>query len=240
MTASLFPVAILAGGLATRMQPLTETLPKSLLDVNGHPFIEHQIKALQRQGIDSVVICAGHLGEKIQAYLGDGSNYNMSIEYSFDGDKLLGTGGALKKALPLLGEHFFVLYGDSYLYCDYPQIQAQYLTLNKAALMTVFENKGLWDKSNILFQDNEIKIYDKKSMNPEMKHIDYGLGVVSASSMADVSEVEPTDLADVYQHLLKQRDLGAFEVHERFYEIGSFSGLEALRRHLIWEQKEPA
>lgn len=238
MTEPLFPVAILAGGLATRMQPLTETMPKSLLDVNGHPFIEHQIKALQRQGIRAVVICVGHLGEKIQAYLGDGSRYDMQIEYSFDGDRLLGTGGALKKALPLLGEHFFVLYGDSYLYCDYAQIQSQYVTLNKSALMTVFENKGLWDKSNILFQDQEIKMYDKKSINPEMKHIDYGLGLVSASAIAPVSETEPTDLAHIYQQLLKQGDLCAFEVHERFYEIGSFSGLEALRRHLIWEQKE--
>lgn len=240
MIETLFPVAILAGGLATRMQPLTETIPKSLLDVNGHPFIEHQIKALQQQGVKSVVICVGHLGEKIQAYLGNGSRFDMRIDYSFDGDRLLGTGGALKKALPLLGEHFFVLYGDSYLYCDYTKIQSCYMTMNKSALMTVFENKGLWDKSNILFQDHELKVYDKKSSNPEMKHIDYGLGVISASALDRVSETEPTDLADIYQHLLKQGDLGAFEVHERFYEIGSFSGLEALRRHLIWEQKEPA
>lgn len=238
MTNTLFPVAILAGGLATRMRPLTETTPKSLLDVNGCPFIEHQIKALKRQGISSVVVCVGHLGHKIVEHLGDGSVYGLTISYSFDGDRLLGTAGALKKALPLLGEHFFILYGDSYLYCDYAAIQASFLAMNKMALMTVFENKGLWDKSNIMLHEGQIITYDKHSMNDDMKHIDYGLGIMHASALEQFSSAEPRDLAEVYQALLKQNNLGAFEVYERFYEIGSFSGLEALRRHLTWDHKE--
>lgn len=238
MTTSLFPVAILAGGLATRMKPLTETIPKSLLDVNGHPFIEYQLKALQKQGIRDVVICVGHLGQQIEACVGRGDKFNMRIQYSYDGDRAMGTAGALKKAIPLLGNQFFVLYGDSYLYCDYASIQAAYLKSQQSALMTVYENNGLWDKSNIVYQYGQILIYDKSSSVPDMKHIDYGLGVMSASALAEVSDTKPMDLANVYQQLLKDNQLAAYEVHERFYEIGSFSGLEALKRHLIWEQKE--
>src|SRR5512147_1658810 len=113
------PVAILAGGLATRMRPLTERIPKSLLEVAGLPFAVHQIKLLRRHGLPRIVFCVGHLGEMLQAELGDGSQWGVSIDYSFDGPRLLGTGGALRQARSLLGDAFFVLYGDSYLECDY-------------------------------------------------------------------------------------------------------------------------
>ena len=123
---NMLPVAILAGGLATRLGPLTQRLPKALLPVAGRPFIHWQLALLAQQGVTQVVLCAGHLGEQIQATVGDGSGFGMTVRYSFDGAVLLGTGGALKRALPMLGAAFFVLYGDSYLRCSFAAVEAAY------------------------------------------------------------------------------------------------------------------
>src|SRR5712691_5353435 len=129
----MFPVVILAGGLATRLRPLTETIPKALIDVNGEPFIAHQLRLLRTNGIERVVVCAGYLGEMIQEYVGIGVRFGLHVAFVFDGPKLLGTAGAIKRALPLLGPEFFVLYGDSYLPCDYHAVQSSFMRANKLA-----------------------------------------------------------------------------------------------------------
>ena len=113
------PVAILAGGLATRLRPVTEDTPKALLDVAGKPFVVRQLEYLRQQGIVRVVLCVGYLGEQIRAVVGDGSALGLEVLYSWDGPQLLGTGGALRHALSALGEQFMVLYGDSYLPIDF-------------------------------------------------------------------------------------------------------------------------
>jgi len=179
MKDTLFPVVILAGGLATRLRPLTETIPKSLVNINGEPFIVHQLRLLQRNGIKKVVMCIGYLGEQIIARIGDGSEFDLQVSYVFDGPKLLGTAGAIKKALPELPEHFFVLYGDSYLPCDYAAVQKSFLNCRKQALMTVFKNNGQWDSSNVEFKFGQIINYDKKNKTDRMHYIDYGLGILS-------------------------------------------------------------
>ncbi len=223
------PVAILAGGKATRLLPVTENIPKSLVDINDEPFISHQLRLLRSRGIVKVVICAGYLGEMIQDLVGNGSRFDIDVEYSFDGDSLLGTGGAVKKALVQLGESFFVLYGDSYLPCDYQAIQTAFEGSGKEAMMTVFHNEDAGDRSNVEFKDGQILVYKKKHRTPRMKHIDYGLGVFQKKAFDTVLENTRYDLADLYQYLLKKGDLAAFEVKERFYEIGSFEGLEELK-----------
>ncbi len=230
---SIFPVAILAGGLATRLRPVTETIPKALIEIKGEPFIFHQLRLLKKNGINKVILCVGYLGEQIEAVVGTGKNFGLTVEYAFDspdGGPLLGTAGAIKKALPLLGENFFVTYGDSYLTCDYQAVQHAFEEQKKLSLMTVFHNQGLWDKSNVKYVNHEILIYDKKSSDPELHYIDYGLGVLQASVFDRVPEHEFYDLADLYKSLLAEKQLGAFEVKERFYEIGSFSGIEEMNR----------
>ncbi len=227
-----FPVAILAGGLATRLRPLTEKIPKALVEINDEPFIVHQMRLLKNKGVTRIVICAGYLGEMIEDFIGDGSRYGMHVTYSFDGDQLLGTAGALKRALPLLGDAFFVLYGDSYLPCDYQQVQAAFIRSNKLALMTVFHNAGRWDTSNVEFAADKLIAYDKQNRTARMQYIDYGLGVFNSAAFADVSLDEPTDLADLYQKLLQQQQLTAYEVKERFYEAGSFAGIEEMTEYL--------
>ncbi len=222
------PVAILAGGLATRLRPLTETMPKVLLPVAGKPFLAHQLDLLRGQGIKRVVLCVGYLGEMIERDFGDGRDWGVHLEYSFDGPVLLGTGGALKKTLPLLGEEFFVLYGDSYLPIDFGPVADCFHRSGKLGLMTVFHNRNQFDTSNVWFADGEIKVYDKKNRLPEMQHIDYGLSVLSAAAFGDYPADRPFDLAEVMRSLVATKQLAGFEVQERFYEIGSPSGLAEL------------
>ncbi len=226
------PVAILAGGMATRLMPLTEKIPKALIDINGEPFVSHQLRLLRSRGIDRVIICVGHLGEMIQDFVEDGRRFEIQVEYSFDGGRLLGTGGAVKKALDLLGESFYVLYGDSYLPCDFKKIQATFEDSGKKGLMTVFRNDGAWDTSNVEFKDGQILAYDKQRPSPRMRHIDYGLGVFRREAFDFVPDDTTFDLADLYRFLLGKGELAAREVDERFYEIGSVEGLEELKRHL--------
>lgn len=226
------PVAILAGGLATRLLPLTEKIPKSLVEVAGKPFIVQQIELLRRNSITHLILCLGYLGEQVEAELGDGSRWGMQIDYIYDGPVLLGTGGALLRALPSLGEVFFVLYGDSYLDCDYPAIESAFCASGKLGLMTVFRNIGLWDRSNVIFENGQIQCYDKKNLVPEMKHIDYGLGVLKASVLERYQADSVLDLAKVYQDLLAQDQLAGYEVSQRFYEIGSLAGLKETRDYI--------
>lgn len=232
MSTRIFPVAILAGGLAKRLQPVTETIPKALVDVNGEPFIAHQLRLLHINGVDRVVVCAGYLGEMIQDCVGDGGRFGLQVEFSFDGPWLLGTAGAVKQALPLLGEAFFVLYGDTYLSCDYRAVQTEFERSGRLALMTVFQNENRWDKSNVEFVNGRILAYDKERRTPRMQHIDYGLGVFNHSAFEIVPRDQPYDLARLYHSLLTQGQLAAYEVDQRFYEIGTFEGLEETRRHL--------
>ena len=226
------PVAILAGGLATRMLPLTEKVPKALLPINGEPFVAHQLRLLESSGVERVVLCAGYLGELIQDFIGDGSRFHLSVGFSFDGLTLLGTAGAIKKALPQLGREFFVLYGDSYLPCDYRTVLSAFRASGKAALMTVFRNEGQWDGSNVEYSDGKIWAYDKRTPSNRMKHIDYGLGVFRESAFDELAGGRPHDLTDLYQELLTRGDLAAFEISQRFYEIGSPAGLRELSDYL--------
>jgi NDP-sugar pyrophosphorylase family protein len=229
---SRLPVAILAGGLATRLGPLTKETPKCLLEVAGRPFVHHQVARLREQGVDKVVLCLGHLGERVVEAVGDGSAFGLEVAYSFDGPELRGTAGAIRRALPLLGPAFFVLYGDSYLECSYAGVQAAFEASGRPALMTVFRNEGRWDTSNVEFRDGRILAYDKTARTPAMHYIDYGLGVLDRRAMEVVPEAGAFDLAAVYREMLRRGELAGFEVTERFYEIGSVAGLEETRARL--------
>lgn len=222
------PVAILAGGLATRLRPLTEKIPKLLVEVAGEPFFTHQLRLLKKNGLTHVVVCAGHLGEKIVDLYGDGAKWGVQIEYSFDGPKLLGTGGALIRALPLLGDSFYVLYGDSYLPVPYRAVGRAFLGAGKSGLMTVFENREAYDASNVWYENRRILAYSKKTKLPQMRHIDYGLGVFAASTFASCPRDQAVDLSTIQSTLAAQDDLAGYEVSERFYEIGSHAGLNEL------------
>jgi MurNAc alpha-1-phosphate uridylyltransferase len=233
----MLPVAILAGGLATRLRPITETIPKALVDVAGQPFIVRQLNYLHAQGVRTVVLCVGYLGDMVQALVGDGSRFGIAVRYSPDGATLLGTGGALKKAVPMLGKHFFVLYGDSFLPVDFSAVQQAYEASGRKALMTVLKNGDRWDKSNVLFRDGELVEYNKHTPRPDMAYIDYGLGVIAADVLSPYPPDHAFDLADVYQTLSLHGELFGMEVHERFYEIGSHAGLQEAADYFLTKEK---
>ena len=226
------PVVILAGGLATRLRPITEKIPKALVEVAGRPFLDHQIELLTLKGISDVVLCVGYLGEMIERRYGDGASLGIKIRYSFDGPKLLGTGGAIKKALGFLPDAFFVLYGDSYLPIDYQAVAAAFRKASKPALMTVFANSDAWDTSNVWFDHQKIRLYSKREKRPEMRYIDYGLMICTRQIFENTPSDQPFDLAETLEILSRQGELAGYEVDKRFYEIGSPNGLRELDRLL--------
>ena len=229
----MLPVAILAGGLATRLRPITQTIPKALIELASKPFIHHQLTYLKKQGVTQVVICIGYLGEMIQEVVGDGSAFGLQVSYCLDGPVLLGTGGALRQALPVLGEDFFVLYGDSYLPVDFAAVQAAYLSSHQPALMTVLKNGDRWDKSNVVFEKGRLVEYNKEQTRLEMHYIDYGLGILNRQVLKAYPSGKPFDLAKVYNRLSIKGELAGFEVFERFYEIGSHNGIAETETYLL-------
>ena len=225
--------------MATRLRPITEKIPKLLVEVAGEPFFSHQLRLLKSAGLTKIVLCVGYLGEMIVEQYGDGAKWGVHIDYSFDAPgsagvppasapKLLGTGGALIQALPKLGDAFYVLYGDSYLPIDYHAVAQHFLASGREGLMTVYENHGRYDSSNVEFSSGEILRYDKKVKTPAMHHIDYGLGLFRASAFAPFPRDTVVDLAEVQKSLVARRQLAGYEMKQRFYEIGSHEGLNEL------------
>lgn len=221
----MLTVAILAGGFATRLRPLTETIPKSMIEVCGQPFVHWQMKQLAKAGVNEIVFCVAYKSEAIVDFIGDGSSYGLRVRYSYDGPNQLGTGGAIVNALPLLGRKFLVLYGDSYLPIDYSKIVKCYLDSKKPALMTVYANHGKFDESNVDFSGGVLRRYQKGLNSPEMTHIDYGLSCFDKSVFSQFSSTSSLDLAEVCTRLASQNLLAGYEVVERFYEIGSHKGI---------------
>lgn len=224
--------AILAGGLGTRMRPLTETCPKTLLPVCGRPFAWHQMRWLAAQGVTEVVYSIGHQGEMIRRYWDQEPSPVPSLRYVDEGSKPRGTGGALRLARDqgVLDESFFVIYGDSFLPVEFAPIWRVFQHSGKPALMTVLHNEGRWDRSNVIFEDGRIVLYDKAGA-PEMQYIDYGLSCLRRELFDGITE-DVFDLAMLFNRLSREGRLAGFEVSERFYEIGSPAGLCDVEQYL--------
>jgi hypothetical protein len=211
---------------------MTEVVPKSLIEIEHRPFIDWQLRLLSSSGIEKVVICLGHKSEMIQDFVGDGDGYGINIAYSLDGPTQLGTGGAIRKALPLLGDEFMVMYGDSYLPTDFKAIETAFRANRKPALMTVFCNRGSLEASNVLFVNGELKKYSKANPSPEMSHIDYGVSTFKRSVFESYALGVPLDLSDICADLSDSGSLAGYEVNERFYEIGSVGGIDDFRKYI--------
>jgi NDP-sugar pyrophosphorylase family protein len=226
------PIAVLAGGLATRMRPLTAQLPKALLEVAGEPFVAHQLRLFAREGIRDVKLLVGYCWEQIKLFVGDGSRFGVRVDYIVDGLTLLGTGGAVRRALDRLGPEFLVTYCDSWLDAPYAPVVQAFHASGLPALMCVFRNENRWDVSNVQFENDVIRCYSKKFRLPEMHHIDWGLGILKASEVATRPMGKPWDLAELYEELATCGRLAGYEMIPRFYEIGSFEGLAETNRLL--------
>jgi histidinol-phosphate phosphatase family protein len=227
-------VVILAGGLGTRLRSVDPRLPKALMPVAGRPFIDHQFELLRRNGITDVLLCIGHLADQIEAHVKDGSAFGLRVTYAFeDPARLLGTGGALVNALPMLADEFFILYGDSYLPTDYRAIERAFRASGLPGLMTAYRNLGKWDPSNMRVAGDRVAFYSKKALPGETDCIDYGLTALKRSVIESYArEPLPLDLARVMGDLVARGEMAAFEVKERFYEIGKPEGLAELDAEL--------
>ncbi len=226
----MFSVAILCGGFARRLHPLTENSPKSLVEIRGTPFLGWQLRLLRDHGISRVVLCLGHHSEMIKKFVAS-EDFGMEVLFSEDGTVPLGTGGAIQKAIPLLGEQFMVLNGDSYLEIDYREVCAAFTRNGKKCLMTIFKNKDNLEKSNVEFRDGAIRNYNKNAPSQEMEYIDFGLSVFSSSAFDFAAASTEFDLARVYERLLAFDQLSSFESPKRFFEIGSHQGLKETADH---------
>lgn len=216
---------VLAGGLGTRLRPLTDTVPKALIPVAGRPFIEYQIEQFRRHGVTDLIICVGHLGYLIEEHLGDGRRFDTSIRYGYEREGLLGTAGAVKNVEPLLEDAFFVQYGDSYLLADYRDVMAYFRRHDAPGLMVVYKNEDRWDRSNVIIDGNRVREYDKSRKLPGMVYIDFGLSVFRREVFSNIPPGVATDLSTVNQYLIDQGQLLAYETYHRFYEVGSPQGL---------------
>lgn len=227
------PLAILAGGLATRMRPVTETIPKSLIPVRGEPFLAHQLRLAHRQGFREAVLCVGHFGEQIEAYLAGHGSFGIDVAFSYDGDVRRGTGGALRQALPKLPDVFFVLYGDSYLDIEAAPVYDAFLERDAPALMTVLHNRDQFDRSNVVFDGRFVREHCKiEKPRAGVEWIDYGLSVMTADVVASWPEADPFDLSMLTATLAAHGKLAGFAVDRRFYEIGKPGGLSDLEGYL--------
>lgn len=225
-------VAILAGGAATRLGPLTETVPKSLLPIHGKPFLAYQLDRLKRNGVTDIVLCLGYLGEQIESYFGEGKQFGVSIRYSYDGERLLGTGGALKNAERLLEDRFFVMYGDSYLFLDFSAVASHFKELDKSGLMVVYKNYDRYDSSNTVIRDNLVMKYSKQEKTPDMIYIDYGASMLRKEALGLVPPGEVYSMEGLFAELIKRKELLAYEVNERFYQVGTPAGLKEFKEYI--------
>ena len=218
------PVLILAGGKATRLGDVTKSIPKALVPLAGRPFIDHQLTGLYAQGVREVVMCVGHFADQLRDYIGGGDRFGLRVRYSEDGPTPRGTGGAVRRALPLIDDGCFVLYGDSILDVNYAAVFAA-LPPAALGLMTVFRNDNSFDKSNVLFRRGRLVRYSKLDATADMTHIDYGLSLLRRAAVERIPAGQPSDLAELYSVLVAAGDMTGYEVTNRFYEIGSPAGL---------------
>jgi N-acetyl-alpha-D-muramate 1-phosphate uridylyltransferase len=223
---------ILAGGLATRIRPLTNSIPKSLIEIEGKPFIAYQLDILKQQGLTGIVLCVGYLGEQIASYLGEGKSLGISINYSYETNQLLGTAGALKNAEKLLEEQFLVIYGDSYLFLDLPSIFSYFNQFDKLGLMTVYRNQNQFDQSNVIIEGNLVKVYNKKQKLEGMDYIDYGALLLRRNCLNLVPNNQAYSLEELLVPLVNQGQILAYKVKQRFYEIGSLKGIADFKKYV--------
>jgi N-acetyl-alpha-D-muramate 1-phosphate uridylyltransferase len=221
---------IIAGGLGTRLGELTKNNPKSMVLVNGKPFIEYQIEFLREKGINNIVICIGHLGQQILEYCRNGYRFGVNLQYSYE-NKLAGTAGALKLAEPLLEEFFFTLYGDSYVFFDFKNLMEKFITKKMSAVMSVYKNNNQFDRSNTAIKNGMVINYDKNTTK-KYKYIEYGVNYFEKKTLQIIPEAQTYSMGDFFNDLIKLNLLYAYEVKDRFYEIGSLYGLRDFEDYL--------
>ncbi len=226
-------VVILVGGLATRLRPLTNKMPKSLIQIRGKPFLEYQLDFLEKDGVKNVILCVGYLGDEIKSFFGNGKRFGINIKYSYESQYLLGTAGALRNAKESLKDEFFVMYGDSYLFLDFIAANSYFKRFDNLGLMVVYKNYDRYDTSNVAIEDNLVKRYSKTQRAKDVVYIDYGVSILKKEAIELVPKNQAYSLEELFTELIKKEELLAYEVNKRFYQIGSPEGLAEFKRYIL-------
>jgi len=222
----MLQVAIVCGGMSTRLQPLTANRPKSMVDVLGKPFIDHQLSLLKENGVKDVVLCIGKFGDQIRDYVKNGEKWDISVKYSEDGSKLLGTGGALKKAERFLNDNFIMMNGDSYLDIDYKKVLKKYYFEENPILMTVYKATDEQHHRNVCVKYKKIVAYDKTGEHIGLNYIDYGFTPMQKWLLRDFPPGEVFDFSNIYLQMIQVKSISCYRSRQVFHEIGSYKGLE--------------
>ena len=217
-------VVILCGGLGTRLYPITKKIPKSMVSIRGKPFLLYQIELLKKNGIFDIVLCVGHMADQIKRYFGNGSKFGIKISYGDPKNAKYDMGGVIKSTEKLLADRFFIMYGDSYLPIDFRKVMEEFLIRKKKGLMVVWKNFDKYDKSNVNVKNGLVTVYDKGARGAT--YIDYGLSVLNRSVIEQMPDKTKFHLGEVFKMLIQKNELAAYEIDQRFYEIGSFEGLK--------------
>ena len=234
-------VVVLMGGLGTRLKDYTKECPKSLVDVCGRPFFDYQLDLLTAWGFKDFLFLIGYRANMIEEHYGDGKDRGISIKYSYDGEKLLGTGGAVRSAFEYLADDFLLIYGDSFMDIDYAETLYRYEKGKAAgarALMTVLRNNNRFDKSNVVMDADRLVLYDKHNPTPEMDYIDYGVCMYEKSLFENFNEDEAFDIAVIQHELSVKGQMTAQIVTKRFYEIGSPESLSEFSAYVTKRFRE--
>ncbi len=227
--------AILVGGLGTRLGRLTQEVPKPMVMVRGRPFLEHEISLLKRSGITDFVLCVGYLGEKVEEHFGDGSRWGVRVSYSWDGPRLLGPAGALKRAEPLLQEFFFVTYGDAYLRADYRGLMRTLVDSGRLGVMAVYQNRNKYGRSDVAVRGESIVRYDKRG-GEGLDWVNFGVSALSRRALALIPAGRECGEEEFYGQLIERDELLAFPVPDRFYEIGTPASLKEFEQFVSSEE----
>lgn len=219
-------MVIFCGGLGTRLKPITEKIPKSMIIINGKPFLEYQLEILKKNDIRNIVLCIGYLGEKIKEYFKDGKKFSVNISYSEEKGKLLGTGGALKNAKNLLDKRFFTMYGDGYLLLNFKDIWNCFNKFIKIGMLTVYKNYNRYDRSNVTVKGNYVTGFYKDKSKRGLVFIDEGVSILRKDVIDLIPSNTEYSLNDVFIELIERKELLAYRTSQRFYEIGSKNGLD--------------
>jgi len=231
----------MAGGMGTRMSRFTKLVPKALIPVSGKPFIRHQLENLGSQGISQVIISTGYLGDQIEAEVKENSPRGMSVTCVSDGPVLLGTGGSLRRLFDMshLDDIFMFTFGDSFLTLNHNQVANSFDGNRFDALMTVCRNDNGHEMGNAIVLDGCVSLYKKGEQDARMEWIDYGLSIVQSSVLAEYVQADiPSDISSLFEGLSKKGKLQAYLSDERYFEIGSESGLAQLEKYLFTRKSQ--
>lgn len=228
---------ILAGGLGTRLRPLTLDVPKPMVPVAGRPFLDYELRLLTRNGFHDFVICVGYRADQIERYFGNGSELGISIAYSNDGEKQLGPSGALTNAAKLLKNEFMVTYGDAFLQMNYRDFEESFRSSGKLGMMAVLDNHNSFGNSDIVVKDGLVVEYDKTNQKPEMTWINFGATMLQKRALGVIPASTVLEEEQFYRALIAKRELAAFVTTNRFYEIGTIPALREFEKFVIENPK---